>query len=572
MEVYGVLVFALCCMLFFNGVEVAVGLKRRESPSKVSQPYRTAYHFQPSKNWMNDPNGPMYYKGIYHFFYQYNPYGALWGNISWAHAISYDLINWVHLDVALVPNEPYDINGCFSGSTTILSNGAPAILYTGSDTKKGQVQNLAFPKNISDPLLIEWVKSSHNPILSVPDGIDTSSYRDPSTAWMGADGEWRVVIGSEMDHHGLAILYKSKDFTHWVKSSSPLHFSNKTMMWECPDFYPVSVKEKNGLDTSVEGENIRHVLKASFNSHDYYILGDYDPKTDHYNVDIDFMDSKGSLRYDYGRFYASKSFYDAEKKRRILWSWINEGDSESDDTKKGWSGLQSIPRSIWLNEKGDQLMQWPVKELENLHTRKVHLENKQLKGGSLIEISGITASQADVEVTFSLSNLNEAEVLSSEVVDPQILCTQKNASVSGRFGPFGLMVFASEDLIEHTAVFFRIFKSSNDFRVLMCADQSRSSLRPKVDKSIYGAFLALDPRLAKISLRTLIDHSIVESFGGEGLACITARVYPSLAINDQAHIYAFNNGSQILSISSLSAWSMKKAQIVPMAKRRKPIK
>ncbi|KAD4178756.1 hypothetical protein E3N88_27347 [Mikania micrantha] len=491
-----------------------------------------------------DPNGPMYYKGVYHLFYQYNPYGPLWGNMSWGHAISYDLVNWVHLDVALSPNMPYDIKGCFSGSTTILPNGEPAILYTGVDANGHQVQNLAFPRNLSNPLLTEWVKSSLNPVLSPPHGIDPLLYRDPSTGWIGPDGEWRVVIGSEIDHQGSAILYKSKDFSHWIRSSSPLHFSNKTSMWECPDFYPVIVNGKNGLDASAQGKNIRHVLKASFNNYDYYVLGNYDPKTDRYMVDVDFMDSNGSLRYDYGRFYASKSFYDGKKKRRILWSWVNEGDSDSDAISKGWSGLQSIPRSIWLSEKGDQLVQWPVKELEKLRTRKMHFKNKELKGGSLVEISGITASQADVEVTFSLSNLKEADVLSSEAVDPQILCTQKNASTSGKFGPFGLLVLASKDLAEHTAVFFHVFRTDNNFRVLMCADQSRSSLRPNVDKSIYGAFLELDPQYARISLRTLIDHSIIESFGANGLVCITARVYPELAVEEQAHLYAFNNGTQ----------------------------
>ncbi|KAI7733870.1 hypothetical protein M8C21_031319 [Ambrosia artemisiifolia] len=495
-----------------------------------------------------DPNGPVYYKGVYHLFYQYNPYGALWGNMSWGHAISYDLINWVHLDIALIENEPYDINGCFSGSTTILQNGEPVIMYTGVDTESHQVQNLAFPKNKSDPLLNEWVKPSINPVVSPPDGVEPSQFRDPTTAWMGADGEWRVAIGSQRDGHGSATLYKSKDFRTWIKSPNPLHSSNKTTMWECPDFYPVLVNGKNGLDTSVQGKDIRHVLKASFNDHDYYILGNYDPESDHYDVDVNFLDSKRSLRYDYGRFYASKSFYDSEKKRRILWSWVNEGDTDLDAINKGWSGLQSIPRSIWLSENGDQLVQWPVEELEKLR-----------------------AQEADVEITFGLSNLKDAEVLSDEVVDPQMLCTQKNASMSGKFGPFGLLVLASEDLTEFTAVFFRVFRIANSFRVLMCADQSRSSIRPKVDKSIYGAFIALDPHDAKISLRTLIDHSIVESFGAKGLACITARVYPEKAIGEQAHLYAFNNGTQTLSISSLSAWSMKKAQIVPTRKRRKPI-
>ncbi|XP_076916522.1 beta-fructofuranosidase, insoluble isoenzyme CWINV3-like [Bidens hawaiensis] len=572
MKIYGFCVFSLCCLLIINGVEVAA-FKDHRLRSNVSQPYRTGYHFQPSKNWMNDPNGPVYYKGVYHFFYQYNPYGPLWGNMSWGHAISYDLINWLHLDIALIPNDPYDINGCFSGSITILPTGEPVIIYTGVDENLHQLQNLAFPKNSSDPLLNEWVKSSLNPILTPPDGVDPLNFRDPSTGWMGADGEWRVVIGAKINTQGSGILYKSKDFKSWVKTSSSLHFSNKTNMLECPDFYPVAVNGTNGLDTSVQGNNIRHVFKASFHDHDYYVLGKYDPKNDQYDVGVDFMDNnKESLRYDYGRFYASKSFYDNEKKRRILWSWVNEGDTNSGAVSKGWSGLQTIPRSIWLSEKGDQLVQWPVKELEELRTRKVHYGNKKLTGGSMIKISGITASQADVEITFSLSNLKNAEVLSAEVVDPQILCTQKNASMSGNFGPFGLLVLASRDLTEHTAVFFRVFRTAKSFQVLMCVDQSRSSLRPEVDKLIYGAFLALDPRYKKISLRTLIDHSIIESFGANGLACITARVYPKLAIGDEAYLYAFNNGTQSLSISSLNAWSMKKAQIVSTRKRRKPIK
>ncbi|KAJ0802116.1 putative fructan beta-(2,1)-fructosidase [Helianthus annuus] len=112
-------------------------------------------------------------------------------------------------------------------------------------------------------------------------------------------------------------------------------------------------------------------------------------------------------------------------------------------------------------------------------------------------------------VNKSLHHLND-----DDSIEQVSIPTQKNATTDGKFGPFGLLVLASKNLTEHTAVFFRI------------------------------------------------DHSIVESFGGEGLACITSRVYPVLAVGEQAHLYAFNNGTKSLSISSLSAWSMKKAQIV----------
>ena len=112
-------------------------------------------------------------------------------------------------------------------------------------------------------------------------------------------------------------------------------------MWECPDFYPVSSGDKKGLDTSFEGNNTIHVLKASFNNREYYVIGNYDPIKDQFFViGNDFMVSNTQFQYDYGRFYASKSFYDGANQRRVLWGWVNEGDSQSDDVKKGWSGLQ----------------------------------------------------------------------------------------------------------------------------------------------------------------------------------------------------------------------------------------
>ena len=95
----------------------------------------------------------------------------------------------------------------------------------------------------------------------------------------------------------------------------------------------------------------------------------------------------------------------------------------------------------------------------------------------------------------------------------------------------------------------------------MCSDQSRSSLNQANDKTTYGTFLNVDPLQEKLSLRSLIDHSVVESFGGGGKSCITARVYPTLATYDAAHLHAFNYGTQNVKITNLTAWSMKKARI-----------
>nr|KJB65543.1 hypothetical protein B456_010G099400 [Gossypium raimondii] len=505
MEKSVVLVIGFWLLLLGNGVQSHRQDKKHQSLPR-DQPYRTGYHFQPPKNWMNDPNGPMYYKGVYHLFYQYNPYAAVWGNITWAHSISYDLVNWINLDIALSPGDPFDINGCWSGSTTFLSGEKPVILYTGSDTMNRQVQNLAEPKNLSDPLLREWVKSSHNPLMSPVDGIDPKNFRDPTTAWQGPDGLWRVLVGNEMDGHGRALLYRSQDFITWSQSKEPIHSSTRTGMWECPDFYPVSIDGKNGVETSSLDKFTKQVLKASFDNSDHYVLGNYTAVTDNFLVDTDFLDNGSDLRYDYGNFYASKTFFDSGKKRRILWGWILESDNTTDDVKKGWSGLQSIPRTILLSKTGKQLIQWPLEEIEKQRIIKVSFENKELKGGSVLEVSGITASQADVEVSFSLSSFKEAELMDPSWVDPKLLCSQKTASVRSNVGPFGILVLASKDLTEQTAIFFRVFRSKDNYVVLMCSDQSRSSVEEGPQKTIYGAFIDIDPLNEKISLRSLVCY------------------------------------------------------------------
>ncbi|KAK9923636.1 hypothetical protein M0R45_032043 [Rubus argutus] len=530
---------------------------------QTKEPYRTGYHFQPPQNWIN---GPLIYKGLYHLFYQYNPKGVVWGNIVWAHSTSTDLVNWIPHEPAIYPSQPSDINGCWSGSATILPGGKPAMMYTGINLQNQQVQNLAFPKNLSDPFLREWVKVSQNPLMAPTQAnqINASSFRDPTTAWLGPDKRWRLVIGSKRNRRGLAILYRSKDFLYWTKAKHPLHSAKKTGMWECPDFFPVSKKSLVGLDTSTNGPDVKHVLKVSLDDtkKEYYTIGTYNLEKDIYIPDKGSVESDSGLRYDYGKFYASKTFFDSAKNRRILWGWINESSSVNDDIKKGWSGLQAIPRTLVLDKSGKQLVQWPIVELEKLRTKEIKLPSTFLKGGSLHEVLGVTAAQADVEVAFEISDFKKAEVLDPSWTDPQILCSKKGASVKGGLGPFGLLVLASKDLKENTAVFYRIFKSQNTSKyvVLMCSDQSRSSLNQDNDKTTYGAFVNVDPLHEKLSLRSLIDHSIVESFGGEGKACITARVYPTLAVDGDSHLYAFNYGSESVTIAG-SAWSLKTAQI-----------
>ncbi|KAJ8754780.1 hypothetical protein K2173_012169 [Erythroxylum novogranatense] len=526
---------------------------------KVQQLHRTGYHFQPPSNWINDPNGPMYYKGLYHLFYQYNPKGAVWGNIVWAHSVSKDLVNWESLKPAIYPTKPFDIKGCWSGSATILPGNKPIILYTGIDSKKRQVQNYAIPANLSDPYLKKWVKPDDNPIVDPDKGVNASAFRDPTTAWR-VDGHWKILVGSRRKSRGIAYLYRSKDFKKWVKAKHPLHSKANTGMWECPDFFPVLISSQNGLDASAIGKDVKHVLKVSLDltRYEYYTIGTYDRKKDRYIPDNTSIDGWDGLRLDYGNFYASKTFYDPVKHRRLLWGWVNESDSAVADTTKGWAGIQSIPRKLWLDPNGKQLVQWPIEEIETLRRKKVHLCNQKLNLGDHLEVKGITAIQADVDVTFSFPSLKKAEPFDPNWSKlPAIdVCAQRGSHKQGGLGPFGLLTLASRNLEEFTPIFFRIFKDIEKHKVLLCSDARSSSLGAGLYKPSFAGFVDVDLSTNKLSLRSLIDHSVVESFGVGGKIVVTSRVYPTLAVFNKAHLFLFNNGTETIIVENLNAWSM----------------
>lgn len=295
----------------------------------------------------------MHYKGWYHLFYQYNPDSAVWGNITWGHAVSKDLVHWLYLPIAMVPDQWYDANGVWTGSATLLPHGRLAMLYTGSTVDSVQVLNLAFPADSDDPLLLEWVKAESNPVVMPPPGVGAKDFRDPTTAWyVAAEGAWLVAIGSKNDtwrHSGIVLVYKTVDFIHYELLPGVLHAVEGTGMWECVDFFPVATEVATGLDTSEPpGPGVKHVLKASLDDdkHDYYAIGTYNAAHNAWEPDEPEKDVGVGLRYDYGKFYASKTFFDPSKKRRILWAWIGETDSERTDLTKGWASLQ-VPTALF---------------------------------------------------------------------------------------------------------------------------------------------------------------------------------------------------------------------------------
>jgi beta-fructofuranosidase len=155
----------------------AIASARAAMARAEADPERPVYHFHPPANWNNDPNGTVFYRGWHHLFYQFNPYGSLWGHMHWGHARSRDLVNWEHLPIALGPSEEKNEQHIFSGGAIIARDGKPRFFYT-SIGKRQPEQWLAIPQ---DDDLISLAKYPGNPVLTqaAHGAVPVDDWRDP---------------------------------------------------------------------------------------------------------------------------------------------------------------------------------------------------------------------------------------------------------------------------------------------------------------------------------------------------------------------------------------------------------
>lgn len=245
-------------------------------PGYYQEEYRNQYHFSPAKNWMNDPNGLIYYQGEYHLFYQYNPSGDSWGNLSWGHAVSSDLVHWSELPVAIPQDENEMI---FSGSAVIDTNNTtgfgtpdnPAMvaIYTSASKATGkQSQSLAYSTDGGRT----FTKYTGNPVLD----IGSNNFRDPKVFWYEPGHKWLMSVALS-DPHKVS-FYSSPDLKQWTHLSDFGPAGAIGGAWECPDLFPLPDPNQPGKQ--------KWILIVSLNpggiaggSGAQYFIGDFDGKT-----------------------------------------------------------------------------------------------------------------------------------------------------------------------------------------------------------------------------------------------------------------------------------------------------
>jgi beta-fructofuranosidase len=438
----------------------------------AADPLRPQFHLLPKYGWMNDPNAPVFWKGKYHMFFQYNPGAAVWGDMHWAHAVSPDMVHWQHLPVALAPTPgSYDADGCFTGSF-VDDNGTAAIIYTGvqsvTDMKDAtlrdgthnfrETQALA---TTADPMLRTWNKLPEPVIARPPAGLDVTGFRDPSI-WK-QDGWYYMTVGSGTKAGGMVLLYRSpgsgpKALRSWEYLHPVFHGeangNNATdpvdsgQMWECPELFPVGDL---------------HVLIYSTERKVYWVSGRLDPKTMLFS-----KQQQGLL--DGGAFYAPKTQLDAHG-NRILWGWIQEKRDDAALKQAGWAGCISLPRVLTVDSRGI-LNMTPAPAVQQL--RGARIAAAPVAAGSPLRTLNLPAGpRAEIHAVLSGSDA-VVELLDSAEGSPWF-------SVAA------------------TAV--------GQSLVLRAGDQSVTM-----------------PASDEVELRIFVDASVVEVFAN-GVGCLTARVY-----------------------------------------------
>ena len=336
-----------------------------------ADPAHPIFHITAPAQFMNDPNGPIFYHGFYHVFYQLTPFSDESGVKYWGHARSRDLVKWERLPIAVAPSGDQGEDSIWSGCCTINGSGQPMIFYTSIQRGKSPFDQAEQWAAIGDGDLIHWHKFAANPVLddSVNDGTKIFDWRDPFIFHDGT--KTFLVLGGHLarDKHAAVNIYEAEnpELTKW-KYRGPLFQIPDAPTVECPNFFQLDGK---------------WVLFVSPYGKVQYFTGDFDPVTCRFTAQTNGV-------VDYGSFYAPNTMLVPDG-RRLTWGWVNGFPSG-----RGWNGCLSLPRQLSVASDGT-LRQIPAPQLAKLRGKPV--EGRNVTDGKTLTLPDTNALeiQADLE-------------------------------------------------------------------------------------------------------------------------------------------------------------------------------
>jgi fructan beta-fructosidase len=471
-----------------------------------TEKYRPQFHFTPEANWMNDPNGMVYFEGEYHLFYQYHPNSMRWGPMHWGHAVSKDMLHWEHLPIAL---EPDDLGTIFSGSAVVdwkdtsgFFDGKAGLIamFTHADGEL-QRQSIAYSKDRGRT----WVKYEGNPVIDSPNIKD---FRDPKVFWHDETSKWVMVLAAGQQ----VMFYSSLNLIDWeFLSEFGLEEGAHGGVWECPDLFQLAVDGNPDQKKWILQVDLGDGSIAGGSGGQYFI-GEFDGKS----FTNDHAPSE-TLWVDYGKdFYAAQSFSDIPSKdgRRIWLAWMSNWKYANEVPTFPWRSAMSIAREVGLKTMSDgriKLVQKPITEIEALRVDNKQINDEIVSDGVnllasykatlfelVCEIEVLTAAEFGFKVRKSGS---EQETVIGYDVEKEVLFMDRDASGEHNFS-------------EHF--------------------QGRNSVRYQTSNG-------------KLKLRMLVDTTSVELFAGEGEVVFTNLIFPDKEGQD-IELYVKNGEVNIVSL------------------------
>lgn len=447
--------------------------------------FRPVYHHSPLYGWMNDPNGMFYKDGVWHLYYQWNPYGSKWQNMTWGHSSSKDLVNWEHHPAAIEPN---GLGTVFSGSSVVDTDntagfGKDAIvsLYTSADVS--QIQSLAHSED--DGLTFEIYPG--NPVIT-----QESEARDPNMFWDEANNRWVLSLAHPLEHEML--FFTSPDLKEWtLQSAFGKGIGAQDGVWECPDMFKLKV-DGTGEEKWVLVCNINPGGPFGGSATQYFV-GDFDGTT--FKSDTDANGNIPTKWMDFGKdHYATVSWSNAPDNRRTLIGWMSNWQYAAEVPTMQYRSANTLPREAGLFRGADgqlYLSSTPSPELIALRDKEITKVRNRSIGRKASEFLLPTSNDGVCEILLDL-DCGKADSVEMKIAN--------NA------GEFVTMTYNSKN---HTLSFDRRNSGIVDFS----QDFPAVTVAPSFENS------------NKVSLRIFIDKSSMEVFGNNGKFAMTNLVFPT---------------------------------------------
>lgn len=329
--------------------------------------FRPAYHHTPQYGWMNDPNGMFYKDGEWHLYYQYNPYGSLWENMTWGHSVSKDLVHWEALPLAI---EADALGTIFSGSCVVDKDntagfGKNAVIAFYTSAGEAQTQSMAYSTDGGRT----FIKYEKNPVVT----FNAPDFRDPKVFWYDGTNRWimMLAVGQEMQ------IWSSANLKDWQKESSfGSEYGNHGGVWECPDLLKIEDK---------------WVLICNINpggpfggSATQYFVGDFDGR----KFTCESM-PKVTKWLDYGKdHYATVSFSNAPDGRTVVLAWMSNWQYANQVPTRQFRSANSIARDLGLFKDGEETYVSVIPSKETLAMRGKKIKNPTDACEIVVDVKG----------------------------------------------------------------------------------------------------------------------------------------------------------------------------------------